>query len=199
MLKKLGFLLIAGVLVPSFSVLAQAVQERISQAIIVNGQQAQGVLVVENGTIQNQTCPSPQPYVAADQSSSGWACYEISSGVWLLHAQPPAQVSVPQQAPAVIYSSPNTVYVPAPAYGYSYYPYGYPYYGYPYVFGPTFAFGFGFGYRAPIFVGRSFVGRPFGGRPFAGRPFAGRPGVAARPFAGGFRSGGFGVARGGRR
>src|ERR1041385_7876959 len=200
MLKKLGLLLIVGVLASSYSVFAQALQERIPQAIIVNGQQAQGVLVVENGTIQSQTCPAPQQYVAADQSSSGWACFETSTGVWLLHAQPPAQASAPQQAPTVIYGNPSPVYVPAPAYyGYGYYPYGYPYYGYPYVFGPTFAFGFGFGYRAPIFVGRSFVGRPFAGRPFAGRPFPGRPGVVARPFAGGFRSGGFGGARGGRR
>lgn len=207
MVKKLGLLLIVGIFASSYSVFAQAQQERIPQAIIVNGQQAQGVLVVENGAILSYSCPAPQQYTAADQSSSGWACFETSTGVWLLHAQPPAQVAAPQQAPAVIYSSPNPVYVPAPAYyGYGYYPYGYPYYGYPYAFGPTFAFGFGFGYRTPIFVGRPFVGRPFVGRPFVGGPgfvgrpgFGGRSGFVGRPVAGGFRSGGVAGGRVGRR
>lgn len=190
MCNKPGFLLIIGMLASCYSVFAQAPQERIAQAIVVNGQQAQGVIVVQNGTIQSQTCAAPQQYTSDDQSSSGWACFEASTGMWLLHALPPAQASAPQQAPTVIYSQPAPVFVPAPPYpypyAYGYYPYGYPYYGYPYAFGPTFAFGFGFGgfgYRAPF----------FGGRPFFGGPFVGRPGAA------GFRTGGFAVGRGGRR
>ena len=48
-------------------------QQHIAQAIIINGQQVQGVTVVENGSIRSFNCASPQPYVSADQSSSGWA------------------------------------------------------------------------------------------------------------------------------
>src|SRR5262249_12785182 len=87
-------------------------QQRIPQRIIVNGQQAEGVMVVQNGTIQSYTCPSPQQYVTADQSSSGWACYEQATGGWLLHAQPPSQTVPP--ATAYTYQQPP-VYVPAPA------------------------------------------------------------------------------------
>jgi hypothetical protein len=181
MSKRLGVLLVIGMLASCYSVFAQAAQERIVQPIVVNGQQAQGVIVVQNGTIQSQTCSMPQQYVTADQSSSGWACFEASTGTWLLDAQPPAQASVPQQqAPAVVYTTPAPVYVPGPyPYAYGYYA-GYPYYPYPYFWGPSFAFGFGFGYRAPVFAGRPFFGRPFVG-------------------AVGFRSGGFAVGRGGRR
>ena len=174
--RKVELSLIIGLLACSLSVFAQAPQQRITQTIIINGQQAQGVLVVENGTIQSQTCPAPQPYVAADQSSTGWACFEPSTGMWLLHAQPPQQTAAPQQGPVIIYSQPAPIYVPAPAYGY--YSFGYPY-GYRYGFGPTFGFGFGFG---PIIVNRPFVSRPV----IIGRLFAGRP------FVGGFRGGRFG-------
>jgi len=92
---KIAFAVIVSVLVCFHSALAQAPQERITQSIIVNGQQAQGVLVVENGTIQSQTCPAPQQYVPADQSSTGWACFEPSTGMWLLHAQPPVGATPP--------------------------------------------------------------------------------------------------------
>src|SRR5262245_30272248 len=114
----------------SHSVFAQAPQERIVQPIIINGQRAQGVFVVQNGTIQSQTCSSPKQYVAADQSSSGWACFEPSTGMWLLHAQPPMQTAAQQQAPTIIYSQPSPVYVPAP----TSYPFGYPYAPYPYSY-----------------------------------------------------------------
>ena len=191
--KKLGLSLIIGMLACSHPAFAQAPQERIVQPIIVNGQQVQGVHVVQNGTIQSQTCPSPQQYMAIDQSSSGWACFEPSTGMWLLHAQPPLQAAAPQQGPTVIYSQPTPVYVAAPTYSYpyGYYPFGYPYYGYPYAFGPSFGFGFGFGFRSPI------VSRPFIGGPFIGRP--GGPFVASRPFGGGFGHGGMAVGRVGRR
>ena len=173
--------------------------QRIAQPIVVNGQQAQGVLVVQNGNVQAFTCSSPQEYVTADQSSSGWACFEAATGVWLLHAQPPQQQAAPQAFPAptqtspappptVVYGAPLPAYGPAPAvpvYGYypydyystyspySYYPYGY----YPYVVGPPFRRGFGFGYRAPIVQPRPFTGGSFaraGGRVSAGRSGGGR-------------------------
>ena len=211
MFKKLSLSLIIGVFAFSYPLFAQAPQERIPEPIIVNGQQAQGAFVIQNGTIQSQVCASPQQYVTADQSSSGWACYEPTTGVWLLQAVPPAQTTAPQQAPTIIYSQPPPVYVPGPTYSYpyGYYPYsyyGYPYYGYPYIVGPSFGFGFGFGFRSPIFVSRPFIGRPFAGRPFIGRPFVGRPVVpfaGGRPFVGsrpviGGRPGGVGFGRAGR-
>ena len=191
MSKKLVLsLMMMGVLAYSHSAFGQTVptgQQRIVQEIIINGQQAQGVMVVQNGTVQGHTCPSPQHYVTADQSSSGWACFEQTTGMWLLHAQPPPQTTYVYQQPPV--------YVPAPTIPiYSYYPYGYdpysyyPYGYYPYIFGPRFGVGFGFGYRSPIFVTRRFISRPFA-------PF-----VQPRPF-GGFRQARAGVAFGriGRR
>ena len=45
--------------------------QRIPESIIVNGQPAHGVTVVENDAVQTYTCASPQPYTTADQSSSG--------------------------------------------------------------------------------------------------------------------------------
>src|SRR5262249_57637862 len=98
MFKTLGLLLIMGLLVSSYSVFGQVAtsgQQRIPQAIIINGQQAQGVMVVENGAVQTFTCASPQQYVTADESSSGWACYEETTGVWLLHPQPPPRTPSP--------------------------------------------------------------------------------------------------------
>jgi len=197
--KILGLSLIMGLLVCSHSVFGQippSGQQRIPQPIIVNDQQAQGVIVVQNGRVQTYTCPSPQQYVTADQSSSGWACYEQSTGVWLLHAQPPSQSVPPPTAytyqEPLVYASPPSVQVysyPPPAY-YSYgyyppYPYYYPYYD-PFFVGPRF--GFGFGFRSPIFVNRPVViSRPIGIRPVViGRPVA--PFAVSRPF-GGFRSG----------
>ena len=191
MFRKIELSLVIGALACSVTAFAQTPQERIMQPIIVNGQQAQGALIVQDGTIQSQTCAAPQRYVAADQSSSGWACFEPSTGMWLLHAQPPLQTG-----PTIIYSEPAPVYVPAPTYAYGYYPFGYPYYpyyGYRYIYGPSFGFGFGFGFRSPIFINRPFVGGPF----IVGRPVA--PFVSSRPFVGGFRHGGMGFGRGGRR
>jgi len=52
--RKIALSLIIGLLVCSYSAFAQAPQERIIQPIIINGLQAQGVLVVQNGTIQSQ-------------------------------------------------------------------------------------------------------------------------------------------------
>jgi hypothetical protein len=110
----------------------QTTQSRIPQQIVINGQNASGAYVTAGGQIQRFTCPSPQQYAAADGSSRGWACYEPTTGVWLLNATPaepqaaaPApQLVVPQsvpqavpQQPAVVYQQapPTVVYQPAPA------------------------------------------------------------------------------------
>jgi hypothetical protein len=116
---------------PGFSQ-AQTAQTRIPQQIVINGQNASGAYVATaGGQIQSFTCPSPQQYTTADGSSRGWACYEQTTGVWLLSAVPPtpaqmapvpapvpapsAPVFVPAQ-PAVIYQQapPTVVYQPAP-------------------------------------------------------------------------------------
>jgi hypothetical protein len=208
MFKTLGLSLIIGLLVCSHSAFGQTPpngQQRIPQAIIINGQQAQGVMVVQNGAVQTFTCASPQQYVTADESSSGWACYEQTTGVWLLHAQPPQGTTYSYQQPPVYSYQQPPAYFPVPgvpvySYPYSYYPYDfYPYYSYsPFFIGPRF--GFGFGFRSPFFVNRSVVINrpvvirgPIGiGRPVV--PFASRP-------SGGFRSTGGGRAFGrvGRR
>ena len=173
-------LMMMGVLAYSHSVFGQIAstgQQRILQPIIINGQQSEGVLVVQNGTVQNSTCPSPQPYATANQSESGWACFEQTTGMWLLHALPPPQATAPQQKPTIVYQQ-SPVYVPAqtvPVYSYPYgYSYGgyYPYYSYyPYIVGPRFGVGFGFGFRSPIIINRPFISRPFGGFRQAGIGF----------------------------
>jgi len=166
-------------------------EPRVVEPIIVNGQQVQGVFVLQNGTVQSFTCPSPQLYTTADQSDSGWVCFDQATGTWLLHAQPPLQVTAPQEQPTIVYSQPSPVYAPSPVYDYGYYPhphysYPYSYYSYPYFVGPRF--GFGFGFRSPFIVNRPFViGRPFA--PFVGsRAFGGfgRPGVGFGRAGGGF-------------
>ena len=63
-------------------------QHRIPQTIIVNGQQAEGVTVTQDGVTLPFYCPNPQPYTTVDQSSSGWACF--NDGSWTLNAMPPA-------------------------------------------------------------------------------------------------------------
>src|SRR5215467_195590 len=71
-------------------------QHRIPQTIIVNGQQAEGVTVIQSGSAPKFYCPNPRPYTAADQSSSGWACFDANTGSWLLNAMPPASANVPE-------------------------------------------------------------------------------------------------------
>src|SRR5215471_13798040 len=80
----------------------QAAQNRIPQQIIINGQIANGAHVTTTeGQIQSFSCPAPQHYTTADGSSQGWACYEQTTGVWLLNAVPPSQAQVaPAPAPA---------------------------------------------------------------------------------------------------
>jgi hypothetical protein len=123
----------------------QATPTRIPQQIVINGQMASGAYVTgTGGQLQSFTCPSPQQYSAADGNSQGWACYEQTTGVWLLNAvppapapqavpvAPPAPVAVPQNgapppfvvfprpAPVVVYQPPPTViYQPPPTVIYS--------------------------------------------------------------------------------
>src|SRR5262249_8850133 len=93
-------------------------QHRIPQGIIVNGQQAEGVTVTQNGMALTFNCPNPQPYTAVDQSSSGWACFDANTGSWLLNAMPPASANVYTKPP---YDS---------AAPYDHYDYAYPDYTY---------------------------------------------------------------------
>ena len=110
----------------------QATQNRIPQQIVINGQMANGAYVTASGgQIQSYACPAPEHYTTADGSSQGWACYEQTTGVWLLNAVPPAQAQVApvpapappppqmvQQPPTVIYQQappPMVIYQPAPA------------------------------------------------------------------------------------
>ena len=193
-----GFILlviIAVLVILSPAVLAQSSlsgQHRIIRPIMINGQSAQGALIVENGVDQTYSCQSPQPYVTTDQSESGWACFDASSGLWLLHAQPSSSAAVPstQESPTVIYSDPNTVNVPTYDYGYlyPYYPYGY--YGYPYFWGPRVGLGFAFNFGPHVHCfhnGHGFVHR--------GGGFA-HTGPAFGHGGGGFVHGGGGFAHG---
>jgi hypothetical protein len=183
--------------------LAQAApsQQRVAQAIVVNGQQVQGVTVIQDGGVQSYTCPAPQQYVAANQSSSGWACYDESTGTWLMHALPPQTATVYGQVPDY-YDSGSTAYYGYP-YAYPSYGYGYPFYGF--YGAPFFGFGFGAGRGFNNFpnrfnnfhnfhnfhnfnnfpnrfnghgavVGRGFANRPFGHGPVGHGSFGHAPG-----------------------
>jgi hypothetical protein len=82
--------------VPGFSQV-QPAQRRIPQQVIINGQTVNAVHVVApGGGFQSYTCTNPQQYSTADGSSQGWACYEQSTGVWLLNALGPVQAQTPQ-------------------------------------------------------------------------------------------------------
>jgi len=107
-------------------------QNRVPQQVVINRLTVNAATVMTAaGQIQSFTCSSPQRYAAADGGSQGWACYEEATGVWLLHAVPPAQaqgapVPLPQQpsvyqppapvpqAPAPVYQPRAPVYQPAP-------------------------------------------------------------------------------------
>ena len=107
-------------------------RHEIPQTIIVNGQQAEGVTVTQNGLALTFYCPNPQPYSAVDQSSSGWACFDANTGRWSLNAMPPACVSGP---PACASGPPAcaNVYTKPPhhhAAPYDQYNYAYPDYTY---------------------------------------------------------------------
>jgi hypothetical protein len=102
---------------------------RIPHQIVINGQQQNGVYVTApGGGLQSFTCDNPQHFVTPDGATQGWACYEQSTGTWLLNALPPAQVQavptpipVPSLPPAVVYQQlPVVVYQTPPVVYYSY-------------------------------------------------------------------------------
>ncbi|HEX4999597.1 MAG TPA: hypothetical protein VFY29_15320 [Terriglobia bacterium] len=85
-------------------------QARIPQQVVINGQPANAVYVIAGGgAIQSYTCSTPQAYTTADGATRGWACYEPTSGVWLLGALPQQPPQTAQQVPA-----PQTLPAPAP-------------------------------------------------------------------------------------
>jgi hypothetical protein len=199
MLKRLllSLLLVGVPLYPAsvaFAQIGPPANQRITEQLIINGQQVSGAMVTENGVVQSYTCQSPQPYITMNQSSSGWACFDQATGTWLMNAQPPVQ----QQSSTVYSEPPATVYTePSTAYGYypdSYpYPYGYPYYPYsysPFFYGaPLFGFGFGFGNG---FHNHGHFDNGHFGHGFAGRGFAHGPVVHGPVGHGSFGHGSFG-------
>ncbi|HEY2380784.1 MAG TPA: hypothetical protein VGK48_06325 [Terriglobia bacterium] len=87
-------------------------QNRIPQQVVINGITVNAASVTTStGQIQSYTCSSPQQYMTAGGRSQGWACYDETTGVWLLNAVPPVQ-AVP--APAAVQQQP--VQQPAPVY-----------------------------------------------------------------------------------
>jgi hypothetical protein len=98
--------------IPGFSrSQVQPAQSRIPQQVVINGQPVNAVHVVAaGGGLQAYTCLNPQQYTTVDGSSQGWACYEQSTGVWILNALPPAQAQPPAQPQAQ-----PPVQVPPPA------------------------------------------------------------------------------------
>jgi hypothetical protein len=83
----------------------QTGQNRVPQEVVINGQTVTAATVTTaQGQIQSFTCSSPQHYVTPDGSQQGWACYEQTTGVWLLNAVPPVQQtpSAPAPAPAPV-------------------------------------------------------------------------------------------------
>jgi hypothetical protein len=134
-MKKIGLAVVVGVALITLGVSngfsqVPVAQDRIVQPVIINGQQLNAAYVTApGGGVQSFSCSAPQQYMTPDGAGQGWACYDATTGYWLLNAVPPAQVQVQtppavvyQQAPPVIYrTSPQVVYaappvVVAPAY-----------------------------------------------------------------------------------
>jgi hypothetical protein len=103
---------------------------RIPHQVVINGQRQNGVYVTApGGGLQSFTCDNPQQFVTPDGATQGWACYEQSTGTWLLNALPPAQVQavptpipVPSLPPAVVYQQPPVVVYQTPPVVYYSYP-----------------------------------------------------------------------------
>jgi outer membrane biosynthesis protein TonB len=110
-------LVVSGVLaasIPGFSQ-AQPSQTRVPQQVVINGQTVIAVHVVAaSGGFQAYTCLNPQQYTTVDGSSQGWACYEQSTGVWLLNALPPAQASQPAPTAQPVPPAPQVQVQPLP-------------------------------------------------------------------------------------
>lgn len=119
MKSRVFYLAIGAIAILSLSASAsvfqvQAPQNRIPQQIVINGQMANGAYVTTaSGQMQSFSCPSPQQYATPDGRSQGWACYEQTTGVWLLNALPPTQAQA-QPAPVPVVQQPQVVYQQAP-------------------------------------------------------------------------------------
>ena len=195
----LSVLLVRAIVCSGTTLRAQAVpptEQQITQPIIVNGEQVNGVTIIENGVVQSYTCPYPQQYVTADQSSSGWTCFDETTGTWLTQALPPQSADLYNQPP-VVYDSGASVYSYY-GYPYSYYPYGY--YPFSYWGAPGFAFGFnsghGFGHGHFEPHGNAHFGGSFGHGSFGHGSFNGGHAGGFAP-GGSFGHGGFGGHAGG--
>lgn len=103
-------------------------QNRLPQQVVINGLTVNAASVTTaTGQIQSFTCSSPQQYTSLDGRLQGWACYDETTGVWLLNAVPPLQTApaaVQQQpvpSPAPVYQPPvpqqPPVYPQPPVYG----------------------------------------------------------------------------------
>jgi hypothetical protein len=115
-------------------------QERVEQTLLIKGRGVDGVTIMQDGVAQSVACPSPQPYVTADGTSTGWACFDPASGMWLMNAKTQSASGYTEQ-PAC--QEPSTVYsYYSSPYWYPY-PIPYPYPAYPFYWGPPpFRFGF---------------------------------------------------------
>ena len=103
-------------------------QERVEQTLLIKGRGVDGVMIMQDGAAQRVSCPSPQPYVTADGTSTGWACFDPATGTWLMNAD---------KQSSTVYAQPPAYFVPSPVYNYYGFPYPYPYYPY-YYGGPLY-------------------------------------------------------------
>jgi hypothetical protein len=142
-------LLIAALITLSGSTVAIGAprQEHVEQTLLIKGREVDGVMIMQDGVAQSITCPSPQPYVTADGTSTGWACFDPATEMWLMNAKAQSATGYAQQP---VYQERSTVYsYYSSPYWYPYpIPYPYPnypfYYGGPFYWGaPSFRFGFG--------------------------------------------------------
>ena len=86
---------------------------RIPQQIVVNGQVVSGASGTSaGGQLQTFSCSAPQQYTTADGRSQGWACYEQTTGVWLLNALPPGPAPQVVQTPTTVTYSNRPTYSP---------------------------------------------------------------------------------------
>jgi len=91
----------------STAVLAQSptlsIQDRIAQQVVIANERVDAAFVLTAaGGIQNYTCSTPQQYVTPDGAANGWACFDPTTGVWLLGALPPQTQAAPAPAPVIV-------------------------------------------------------------------------------------------------
>src|SRR6476659_4605181 len=95
----LSMMLTALFFAPAFAQTVSPLEHQLTQQVIINGQEVQGITLVRDGRVEKPTCSSPQSYSAVNESSSGWACFDESSGTWLLHASTPATTTIYESDP----------------------------------------------------------------------------------------------------